>query len=174
MEYTFTRKCRWLQLSIYAACGAFGLFYSYLIFPKGALAESILLTTFISILIIAWFALLFSGFTEAYRKITIDNLGITCKSGFKKNHFEWPEISEFKKHEKGIGLWAGFRYYLSSDQAEKKNIKIADNNIENLEQLIDIVFEKAINAKFIKIENQARLPFFKSLQKSVWANRRNA
>jgi len=174
MEHTFTRKCKWLQLSIYVALTAFGIFYSYLIFPKGELAENIPLVAFISFLIIAWFAYLLSAVVDTYRKITINISGITCKTGFKKIHYEWPEITEFRKHHKGIGTWAGFKYYISSNETGKKNFKLADNNIENLEQLIKIIFKNAINAKFIKIENQSKLPFLKSLQKSMWANGKNA
>ena len=174
MERVFRRKFKLLQGFIYFAISAFGIFYSYLIFPKGALAENVILTIFTSVLIIFCTALLFTGIVDINREIYIHNEGLTCKSGFKTTSFKWSEISEFKKHEKGIGLWAGFRYYLSSTETGKRNIQIADKNIENIEQLIEIVFRKAINANFVKIENQAKLPFFKSMNKSVWVKNKNA
>lgn len=80
----------------------------------------------------------------------------------------WHEIIEFRKHEKGVGQWAGCRYYLSANKYGSKPIEIADNNIEGLDELIYAVFDMAKNASFVKIENISSIPFLKKVRKSQW------
>ena len=71
-------------------------------------------------------------------------------------------------HEKGVGQWAGWRYYLSANKYGSMQIEIADNNIEGLDELIDAVFDMAINASFVKIENISSIPFIKKIKISQW------
>ena len=107
---------------------------------------------------------------DLYVKVSINDSGIIVKKAFKTIELKWYEIIEFKKFEKGIGVWAGWRYSLTFDRNGKKQIVIADNNIENLQVLIDSIFKQAGTAKFIEIRNNSFLPFFKSYKTSEWKN----
>jgi hypothetical protein len=102
------------------------------------------------------------------RKITINSSGITIKKPFNHISFTWSEITEFRKHEKGVGQWAGWRYFLFANRYGTKPVEIADNNIKGLDELIDAVFDMATNARFIKMENISSIPFLKKPKASQW------
>ena len=129
-------------------------------------SKSYIFTSFLIILLLI--ALISYPMLDLNRKITIDSSGITIKKPFNHISFIWPEITEFRKHQKGIGQWAGWRYYLSTGKYGSKKIEIADNNIKGLDELIDAIFDLAINASFVKIENTSPIPFLKKIKISQW------
>ena len=120
------------------------------------------------LLILLLFPLLISSLLEINRKISIDKSGITIKKPFNNISFIWTEITEFREHEKGFGHWAGLKYCLSANKYGTKQIEIADNNIKDLDELINAIFDMAINANFIKIENVSVIPFLKKVKISQW------
>ena len=62
---------------------------------------------------------------DLYVKVSINDSGIIVKKAFKTIELKWSEIIEFKKFEKGIGVWAGWRYSLTFDRNGEKQIVIA-------------------------------------------------
>ena len=168
MKKVFTRKCKLLQIVLLILATIIGLFFAMIPFSIAYQTGS-RLYLFASFLILLLVALISFPMLDLNRKITIDSSGITIKKSFKLISFSWSEITEFRKHERGIGHWAGWRYYLFADKYGSKQIVIADNNIEGLDELIDAIFDMAINARFVKIENISAIPFLRKSEISEWS-----
>ena len=164
MKKVFTRKCKLLQIILLSLATIIGVYIAMIPFSIGYQTESksYIFTSFLIILLLLYFILY--PLLDINRKITIDSSGITIKKHFNSISFIWPEITEFRKHEKGVGQWAGWRYYLSANKYGSMQIEIADNNIEGLDELIDAVFDMAINASFVKIENISSIPFINKIK----------
>ena len=107
---------------------------------------------------------------DLYVKVSINDSSIIIKKPFRLIELNWSEIIECKKIERGYGVWAGWKYSLTFNRKGERQIVIADNNIENLHDLIDSIFRKAVNAKFIEIRNNSLIPFFKSYKTYEWKN----
>jgi hypothetical protein len=98
---------------------------------------------------------------DTYRRITI-------KMFFIINSISWGEIIEFKAEDKGTDFGAGVRYYLITKRCEDTPIKIGDNNIKDLDELIAAIFKMATNAKFVRIENITVIPFLRKTKITQW------
>lgn len=165
----FTRKFRVFSSIIWGLLGIVVYLRMRAIIPIDFRSES---TMYIVVSLLLASAMIFGYiyvFLDLYRKTIISRSGIIIKRPFKKYEFEWPEILEFRKHEKGPGLWpAGWRYCLSAKKYGEKHITIADKTFKDIDALITIIFRNAMNARFNKIENDTVLPFVKKYKMSKW------
>ncbi|MGO9376098.1 MAG: hypothetical protein ACLQBD_28955 [Syntrophobacteraceae bacterium] len=92
------------------------------------------------------------------------------KKRFKVIEIEWLQIIAFIKQRKGYKHTVGWTYSLKFEKNGEKQIDFADDNIENIRELIDSIFKLAVGAKFIEIRNETFLPFFKKLKTYEWKN----
>ena len=168
MDRKFTRKHKTFQLIILCIC-----VYYYCIFVIGLIRKDFFSegTTYIAISIIiisSLFVPLVYFILDINRTITITTSCIIIKKPFRIIELEWLQIIEFIRQEKVRR--PGWIYSLTFEKNGEKQIDFADNNIENIQELIDSIFKLAVNAKFIEIRNEAFLPFFKKLKPSEWKN----
>ena len=171
MNKEFTRKNKKLQFILLCACGLIAYFFCVKVLVTENLLSQDMIYIAISLIIPASiFYILLGTFLDLNTKVTINNSSIIIKKSFKVVELKWSEIIECKKHEKGFGVWAGWRYSLNYNRNGEKQIVFADNNIENMQELIDSIFKLAVAAKFIEIRNDSLLPFFKNYKTSEWRN----
>jgi len=171
MEKEFKRKNRKLQFIILCGC----VLFFYLVFVKVLITENFLSQDIvyiaISIIILSFiFIILLFAFINLNRKVIINDSSIIIKNLLKAVEIRWPEIIEFKKQEKGFGAWAGWKYCLKVNKNGVQEIEIADNNFENLQEAIDLIFKLAMAAKFVETRNEALMPFFKNFKTYEWKN----
>jgi hypothetical protein len=171
MKKEFKRKNVIFQLILILGLGVFASFiYGQLFITDDFLTQSLTYKFITTIILISIGIFLLGSFRDLYKKITINGTGITINNLLKKHEIKWTEVTEFRKQHKGIGAWAGYRYIIRYESYEVKELEIADNNIENVQELINSIFKFATNAKFIKIRNDSFLPFIKNYNISNWKN----
>lgn len=148
--------------------------FAYIFFLRPLVSQNFLsqgiIYVCISIIIIGlFFVMMLYEMLDLTRKIVISDTTIMINKPFKVIEINWQDILEFKKQEKGFAENAGWKYLLKYHNGRgEKQVELADNNIENLHELITLIFENAKKSKFIQIKNDTFLPFFKNYVISEW------
>jgi hypothetical protein len=169
MNIEFTRKNKKLQFILLFACGIFAYFVYYRVIVQQDFLSQSSTYIVISIIILATiFIFLLIALVDLNKKIIITNTAVIIKNPLKTYEIIWQDILEFKKQEKGFGVWAGWKYSLKYNENNEKQIMLTDENIENLQELIKYVFKYAVKAKFVEIRNDSSLPFLKNYIISEW------
>ena len=118
--------------------------------------QSILLG--VSVLFIAG---MYHIYKEYNLKIMTDDTGLTLIKDKMKTKYMWDEISEFGKIHTGYGLGSGFQYFLRTFGEDKKRIMLSINGLDQLDNLIETIYENAKDASFMIINNVTEVPFAK-------------
>lgn len=84
----------------------------------------------------------------------------------------WEDITEFGTYKAGFAYSRKRHFYLKAREYGDKRIDLCTRYLENIKELIDTIFLRATNAKFVIVENIAWIPFTKNVQLIPW-DRRN-
>lgn len=102
------------------------------------------------------------------RKIIASDETIIIKNVFNTNKIKWEMINEFGRYKVGTGYCNYTQFYLKTFDCSDSKIMLCTNNLSNIEGLVETVFCKATQAKFITIENTACVPFTKQIEIVPW------
>jgi hypothetical protein len=98
--------------------------------------------------------------------VVCNDEGVRIRRFLRQVSANWQEIQEFgtyKVSPKGIRV-----YYLKARKFGDKRIVVCGNRLGDLDQLIDMIFQRAVNAKCLREENVAMIPFTKKLRIEQW------
>ena len=98
-----------------------------------------------------WVLLVFGMFNV----ITSDR-GLIIRNGLTTRSINWDEITEFGT------------YRQISNSCGDRKIKVCGESIGDLNALLEEVFQKAANARFVRIENLALIPFTRKMKTIPW------
>ena len=87
---------------------------------------------------------------------------------FRTRQIAWSDIIEFGTDRRRSGRIFVRYFYVKLRGRPKKRIDICTDGLANLSELIDIVFQKATNAKFVIVNNVAWIPFTKEIEVLPW------
>jgi hypothetical protein len=102
--------------------------------------------------------------------VVCDDFGIQVKNVFRRVSVKWEEINEFGTYKTGFGANPAVNrvFCLKAEKYGSRRIRVCDTTLEGLDELIDVIFHKAVNAKFLREENLAMIPFIKKLRIDRW------
>jgi hypothetical protein len=149
---------------------------------KGFLADALGSQEFLYRLITAIIGLLFLFCTvwilivnlmnlAGVRKVITHDENLSVQNISSVRTIKWEEITEFGTYTVGFGHHRNRRYYLKAREYGDKRIDVCTQYLENVKDLIDTVFLRATNAKFVIVENVAWIPFTKQIQLVTWERR---
>ena len=110
-----------------------------------------------------WVLLVFGMFNV----ITSDR-GLIIRNGLTTRSINWDEITQFGTY-KQISIYQYVRvFYLKANSYGDRKIKVCGESIGDLNALLEEVFQKAANARFVRIENLALIPFTRKMKTIPW------
>jgi hypothetical protein len=99
--------------------------------------------------------------------VTTSGYGVTIRSLFKTKSIPWGDIAEFGTYRRLAGRVFVRLFYLKTKKDDHK-IRLCSDSLENVNDLIDSVFQYARDAHFVRIENIGVIPFLKKVQIRPW------
>ncbi|HMF47704.1 MAG TPA: hypothetical protein VK603_03610 [Candidatus Saccharimonadales bacterium] len=106
--------------------------------------------------------------------VTTSSRGLTIKNALTTRSVNWEEVTEFGTYRR-IGYQQYFTvFYLKANRYGDRKIHVCGPSIENINALLDEVFRKAVNARFVRIENEALIPFTRKMKIVPWIRDREA
>ena len=99
--------------------------------------------------------------------VTTSSSGITIINVFTTMSILWEDIAEFGTYRRLVGRVFVRWFYLKTKQDDHE-IRLCTESLENVNELIDLVFQKAKDARFVRIDNIGVIPFIKKLQNRPW------
>lgn len=101
-------------------------------------------------------------------KVVTGDRSLTIQNTFTKHHIRWEEITEFGTYKR-IAHYQYIRvYYVKAYRYGDRKIRVCGDSLQNLNELIETVFQKARNARFVWIENHAVIPFTRHMVTLPW------
>ena len=99
--------------------------------------------------------------------VTTSSSGLTISTLFTSKSILWEDIAEFGTYRRLAGRVFVRWFYLKMKQDDRE-IRLCTEALENVNDLIDLVFQKARSARFVRIENASLIPFIKKIQINPW------
>jgi hypothetical protein len=167
-------KITYLSLLLYGLVVGFASILSGLMMINSSGSEGAmyaLITIFLSCLLIFGELYLYG---EVTTKIILDDNGLTVNRLFKKYNFRWDEISEFGKSRylfRSPNKSMTWFYYIKSSSTGGERIFLGSLELNNITTLCDVIFKKAVNAKFVILENTSNIPFVRKFTPVEWNHR---
>jgi hypothetical protein len=166
--YTYPR------FNLFALISSMGVIFLLAMVAKGFFAEAIDTQNLISRLVAAIIGLFFAACCgwifvmevvnlTALRKVITHDEDLTIQNLFSSRTILWGDIAEFGTYTAGF-QYRVRRFYLKSTQFGDEQIEVCTHYLDNLRDLIDTIFLKAVNANFVIMENVATIPFTKRLE----------
>jgi hypothetical protein len=103
----------------------------------------------------------------AIRKVITHAEAVTIQNLFSSRTIRWEDITEFGTYSVGL-QYRVRRFYLKTKSYGDEKIEVCTHYLDNLKDLIDTIFLRAVNADFVIVENLAWIPFTKRLQLVTW------
>ena len=100
--------------------------------------------------------------------ITSDH-GLAIKNVLMTRSINWEEITEFGTYKTIAPNHYVRIFYLKANKFGDRRIRVCGDSIEDINGLINEIFRKAVNARFLRIENVALIPFTKKFKITPWA-----
>jgi hypothetical protein len=122
----------------------------------------------ISLAIVSIIVAIISAATGKAIVSVTDNL-LIIHSVFGAQKIRWEDIVEFGTYVTPRNRYARRLFYVKLQSRPEKRILVCNHMLKNLSELIDIVFQKATHAKFVKVENVGWIPFTKEIEVLPWA-----
>ena len=98
--------------------------------------------------------------------VTTSTSGVVIRTVFTTKSILWADIAEFGTYRRLSGRFVRM-FYLKTTQNDHE-IRLCNESLENINDLIDLVFQKARGARFVHIENIGVIPFIKKIQTRPW------
>jgi hypothetical protein len=95
--------------------------------------------------------------------ITIDR-GLIIQNGLRKYSINWEDIAEFGTYKQ----WHIRAYYLKAKKYGDRKVQVCTESLLELDELIETVLRKALNARFLWSENVAVIPFTRRIVVISW------
>ena len=174
MEKVYRYSHQGLRLIIALAIGVLLILLGIMMLRAGTNSEALpdrLLGTALGLLLLLASLWLLAGKWLRYVgfiKVVTDEGGLTIQNAFSNHSIKWEEITEFGTYIRRAGNVFVRIYYLKANKYRDREIVVCSRWIEDIGGLIDTIFQKALNARFLRIENTAIIPFTKKLQISRW------
>ena len=99
--------------------------------------------------------------------VTKSKSGLTISTLFTTKSIPWEDIAEFGTYRRLAGRVFVRWFYLKTKQDDRE-IRLCTEGLENLNDLIELVFQNARGARFVRIENASLIPFIKKIQINPW------
>jgi hypothetical protein len=110
-----------------------------------------------------WVLLVFGMFN-----VTTSDRGLIIRNALTTRSINWDEITEFGTHRR-IACYQYVRvFYLKAKSYGDRKITVCGESIGDLDALLEEVFQKAVNARFVRIENLALIPFTRKMKTIPW------
>jgi len=103
----------------------------------------------------------------ALRKVITRDEDLIIQNLFSSRTIPWEDIVEFGTYTVGFQYRVRL-FYLKSMQFGDEKIEVCSHYLNNLKDLIDTIFLRAVKANFVITENVATIPFTKRLQVLPW------
>ena len=118
----------------------------------------------------AWLLVMQVVNLAAVRKVITRDDSLIIQNLFSSRTIRWKDITEFGTYTVGF-QYRVRRFYLKSTERGDEKIEVCTHYLDNLKDLIDTIFLRAVNANFLIVENVAWIPFTKRLQLVPWDRR---
>ncbi len=112
-----------------------------------------------------WVGIVSQQFLRRY-PVTTSRSGVIIRTVLKTKSILWEDIAEFGTYRRLAGRFVRI-FYLKTKQDDHE-IRLCSESLENISDLIDLVFQKARGARFVRIENIGVIPFIKKIEISPW------
>ena len=179
MKKTYTYP----RLSVLPLIASIIVIYGFTIMAKGFLAEALASANLLPKLIAAVIGLFCGSCTvrvlmvqimnlASLRKVIVDDENLIIQKFSSSRAIRWEDIKEFGTYTVGPRRQRVRGFYLKARGCGDQSIEVCTQQLDNLKDLIDTIFLRAINAEFFVVENLGRLPFTKQIQLQPW-DRRN-
>ena len=114
-----------------------------------------------------WILVMQVATLAAVRKVITHDEVVTIQSLFSSRVIRWEDITEFGTYTVGF-QYRVRRFYLKIKNYGDEKIEVCTHYLDNLKDLIDTIFLRAVDANFVIMQNVARIPFTKRLQLVPW------
>jgi hypothetical protein len=123
---------------------------------------------FFLLLISLWWLVL--GFMRRIGAInvTVSDQQLRINNVLSAQSFNWDEITEFGTYRRLSGRIFIRVYYVKTKNETDRQIHVCNEFLDNINEFIDVVFQKARNARFSCVENIACIPFARKLRITRW------
>jgi hypothetical protein len=115
-----------------------------------------------------WIVIVYVVNIVGARQIIVCDELLILRHPLRNRIIHWQDIIEFGTYTANGAYTPNRFFYIKITSQPDKRIQVCNELLENLRDLIDIIFLKAINAKFVIVENVAWLPFTKKIQLARW------
>jgi hypothetical protein len=100
--------------------------------------------------------------------IAVADKELIIKNAFTTRFINWEDITEFGTYRR-VGPHYPVRvFYVKTKACPDQQIRVGNQFLEEVDSFIDEVFRRATNARFLRIENNAYVPFTKKLRSLPW------
>ena len=99
--------------------------------------------------------------------VTTSSSGLTISTLFTTKLILWEDIAECGTYRRLAGRVFVRWFYLKTKQDDRE-MRLCNEWLEDVNDLIDLVFQKARSARFVRIENASLIPFIKKIQINPW------
>jgi hypothetical protein len=115
---------------------------------------------------IVWLSNVSRKFLRIY-PVTTSSSGLKISTLFTTKSILWEDITEFGTYRRLAGRVFIRCFYLKTKQDDRE-IRLCTDSLENVNDLIDVMFQTAKDARFVRIENIGAIPFIKKIQITLW------
>ncbi len=105
--------------------------------------------------------------SEITFRVITDSEELVVKNLFMSHIFKWEDICEIGRRKRGLGNYRFWMLYVVTNK-ERKRKDICYSYINNINDLINILYFKATNAQFMTIDDASIIPFTRREIKLPW------
>lgn len=148
------------------------IFYGF--FMDAYLSKNYIYFASILLIFCALYFYLFICLINYTTKLIVNNDSIIMKIPFSNQKvISWHEIKEFGRYKAAGPFVNKCNFYAKTVKYGNKKILLFSEMIVNGQELVDTIFSKAINAKFVVIRNISSIPFIKKKITENWEDAKN-
>jgi|SRR5581483_923395 hypothetical protein len=106
------------------------------------------------------------------RRIVVTDDLLSVQNLLHTRSILWGDIVEFGTYTCPGFYWRYSyprRFYVKLYDRQDNRIEVCTEDLDNVRDFLDIVFQKAINARFVIVNNVAWVPFTKEIEVMPWA-----
>jgi hypothetical protein len=99
--------------------------------------------------------------------VVVSDRGLIIKNALTTRSINWVDITEFGTCRR-IGRFPVRIYYVKTKARPDHPITVCSQFLDDVDSFINDVFHMATNARFLRVENDALIPFTKNVSSMPW------